>query len=163
MESNSAVLNHRGQTYTLTSLAEKILPKITMEEAKIMDARLKGVSVGQIERRLLEENINKLVFVVCAISGADLPPNESFANILSEQFSEFLVGFGYADLTEEEILVAFRLNAKGTKYPSGLEVDRVSLKGSVFNIDSAAKVLANYMTFRNMLDRRCQNTIDGYE
>jgi hypothetical protein len=109
------------------------------------------------------EGINKLIFVICAISGADLPPNESFATILAEQFAEFLVGYGYSDLTEEEILVSFRMNAKGTKYPSGMEVERVSLKGSVFNIDSAAKVLANYMTFRNMLDRRCQNSIDGYE
>lgn len=107
-------------------------------------------------------SVHKLVFKLCAICGADLPPNETFAAILGEEFVVFITDFGYDNLTESEILLAFRFNAKGTKYPSGTDIEKVNFKGSIFNISSAAKVLANYMDLRNILDRKMQNHIDGY-
>lgn len=137
-----------------------------MEEAKIIDARNNGFSIGQkaaVSKDRTETEIHKLVYRICSITGADLPPTETYATIVAEEFLIFLLNFGFEDLNLEEMLLAFRLNAKGTKYPIGLEVDRINLKGSVFNIDSAAKVLVNYMSFRNQLDRKFQNKIDGYE
>lgn len=134
-----------------------------MEEAKIIDARLSGFSIGQLGREILQTIVHRLVFKICAICGADLPPTEDFAKILAEELIIFLLEFGYSDLTEEEILLSFRLNAKGTRWPGGQDVERISFKGAIFNVDGAAKVLANYMSFRTQLDRRFQNQIDGYE
>ncbi len=75
---------------------------------------------------------------------------------------EYLNEFGYGELTLQEIILAFRLNTHGgLRYPSGLEVERVPFSGVCFNVDFLAKVLANYMAFRNLLDRKFENFLDG--
>ncbi len=96
------------------------------------------------------------------ISGCPLPSTEFFAEIIAEEILEFILNFGYADLTYEEILLALRINSKGGfKHPSGLELDPVPFYGNCFNVDYFAKVMANYQVIRNYVDRKLQNYLDG--
>lgn len=130
-------------------------------EAKIIDARLSGFSLSQIETEKIQ-HIHGLIFKLCSISGAGLPPNEDFAIILAEQFLNYLLEFGYDELTENEVLLAFKMNARGMRYPGGGTVDKV-IFDRLFNVTDAAIILENYMVFRDSLDRKLQNKIDGYE
>ena len=101
---------------------------------------------------------------VASICGCALPNTEFFARFIAEEIATFILDFGYEELTLEELLLAFRFNAKGgMKYPSGTEVDQVPFFGNCVNVDYIAKVLSNYMVFRKVLDRKLQNKIDGYE
>jgi hypothetical protein len=101
---------------------------------------------------------------VAAICGCALPNTEFFAKFIAEEITNFILCFGYADLTLEEILLAFRFNAKaGMKYPNGEQIEPIFFTGCCVNVDYIAKVLANYMSIRIFLDRKLQNKIDGYE
>jgi len=97
-----------------------------------------------------------------AISGCAIPATEFFAEIISEELTEYILNYGYADLTYAEILLALRINSKGGyRYPTGIELEPVVFFGHCFNIDYFAKVISNYMAIRNLLDRKLQNIIDG--
>ena len=98
-----------------------------------------------------------------AISGCQLPHTDFFADFIASELKIFINDFGYSDLTYEEIMLALRLNAKGgLKYASGEYQEQVEFFGSCFNVNFIAKILANYCIFRNALDRKLQNQIDGY-
>lgn len=103
-----------------------------------------------------------LIFKACAISGAELPPTDFFANIVSQEFVNFLLEFGYANYSIEEFLLAYKFNADGIKYPSGNSVEKVYFKG-VLSVNLSADVFSNYKILRDLLDRKLQNKIDGYE
>lgn len=141
----------------LAELTKEILQKITMPEAKMVDARLNGYSISQIEKDNLKSDIDLLVFRLSSISGSELPTNDEFASILADELLIYLLDFGYGDLTIEEIVLSFRFNSKAE-----LVAERILPKGFL-NVMYVARVLENYLLLRNMLDRKLQNHIDGYE
>jgi hypothetical protein len=107
-------------------------------------------------------DIDQILLRGAAISGCALPSTEFFAEIIGEELEIFIKDFGYSELTTEEILLAMRLNSRGDfKYP-GETIEKVIFFGNCFNVEYFSKILYNYMVLRNILDRKIQNTIDGY-
>lgn len=128
----------------------------------VIEARLNGVSFCQIEENKIRWHIDQIMLRGAAVSGCVVPNTEFFAEIIAEELSDFILNFGYSDLTYEELLLALRINAKGGyKYPTGIELEVIPFYGHCFNIDYYSKVLSNYMAIRNLLDRKLQNIIDG--
>src|SRR5580692_199002 len=143
-KSNSEILKHRDKTYTLTELIASY-PKISQQETRIVDARQASIAIEQIDVGELKSKMDFLITRLCAICGAELPQNDFFANVLADEFVDFLTKFGYGNLTIDEVVLAFQLNAAGTRYPMGVDIERIRFSGAYFNIDYAARVLENYM------------------
>lgn len=98
------------------------------------------------------------------IYGCSLPQTEFFAKIIADELQVLLNDFGFCELTEDEILLALRLNYRtGVRVPSGLELEKIYFSGNTFNIFFIASILEKYMTIRNQLDRRFKNLLDGHE
>lgn len=132
-------------------------------EKMIISKRLRGLSFCQLEGNDIRLATDRILLVGAAISGCPLPQTEGFAEILSEEIISFVNDCGYGEYTVEELLLSFRLNAKGgLRFPSGLEVEYVPFAGNCFNVNYFSKVLYGYKTFREILDRKMQNHIDGY-
>jgi hypothetical protein len=147
----------------LKDLAESY-PNMTVLMGQIVDARISGQTIWEYSADDAFKKADEYVAILSAICGARLPQSTFFADTLAREFLIFLTDFGYSEYSFEEILLAFRINAKGAnKYPSGIEVEPIEYKGAHFNIEYAAKVLDNYSKFRNLLDRKFQNHIDGYD
>lgn len=89
-----------------------------------------------------------IIFKVSVICGCQLPTHDAHINALEAEFLIFLHEFGYFNLTVEEILLAFRLNAA---YKLS---ERVEIYGAIFNIDYAGKVLRLYLSERQTLDSK---------
>lgn len=107
--------------------------------------------------------IDQLMIRSVALYGCSLPQSEFLGQFISEETRKFILEFGYPELTLEEILLALMINTKSdVKYPSGLELDQVVFSGVYFNVNFLSKVLYNYSSLRNLLDRKIQNHIDGY-
>lgn len=130
-------------------------------EHKIIKARCNGFSINQLSAQDFKLDTDLLVFKLCAISGADLPGTDFFADIISTELMKYLIDFGYSEFSIEEVLLAFRLNAQGFNYPNGESADKVIFKG-VLNINLLATVLNNYKILRDCLDRKFQNELEGY-
>lgn len=132
--------------------------QMTPTEAKIFEARLTGVSFSQLSEKDLRISVDQIMLRAAAICGCVLPNTEFFAKFISEEISNFIINFGYGEYTLEEILLAFRINAK-LNSDSG----HIHFTGNCINVDYVAKILANYTIYRIVLDRKFQNKIDGYE
>jgi hypothetical protein len=136
---------------------------LTNLDKTICVARLSGESFCYLEGNNLRVATDKIIIKGAAIAGCPMPQTEGFAEILSEEVVIFINDFGYSELTLEEILLAFRINAKGNiKLVSGNELDQVDFVGSNFNITFMGKILNNYLVLRRCVDRKLQNMIDGY-
>jgi hypothetical protein len=157
------ILKHRGKTHFLSELVEAIQNELTPLENKMVFARTNDVPFSDLSEKRLKTEIDQIMVRGAAISGCPLPNTDFFADIIAEEIKIFIMDFGYQDLTVPEIFLAMRMNSRGGfKYPSGLDIEQVQFYGSCFNVDFLSKVLANYMTLRNILDRKFQNHIDGY-
>lgn len=122
-----------------------------------------GLSFCQLEPNDVRVATDKILLKGAAICGCKLPQTEGFAEVISDEITIFILEHGYSQLTEEEIFLSLRINARGElKFPSGVEVEQVQFSGNSMNIDYLSKVLSNYMKLRNILDRKFQNHIDGY-
>jgi len=121
------------------------------------------MAFSQLDEQELKTAADAIILKAAAISGCSTPETELFADVLTKEMVLYLNGFGFGNLTIEEIFLALRLNTKGElRYPSGLEIEKVHFSGSCFNIDYLSKVLSNYMAVRNNLDGVLRNKIDGY-
>lgn len=161
-QSLAAILKHREKTHLLEELETESL-KLTEVERMIIKARLSGLSFCQFEEKELKEKSDMLILSTAAVSGCSLPQTDFFADLIVSELIIFLRKFGYGELTYEELLLAIRINCKGgLRFPSGLEIERISNIGNCFNIDYLARVLSNYMALRNILDGKFKNRIDGY-
>jgi len=137
---------------------------MTEVEAKILKARNSGLSFCQIEEGLIRATLDQVMLRGAAIYGCPLPQTEFFAGYIASELQILIKDFGFEELTEEEILLALRLNyCGGVKFPSGVEIEKITFSGNTFNIFFIASVLEMYMKLRNILDRKCENLIDGYE
>lgn len=137
--------------------------KMTAIENKIIDKRLIGLSFCQLDDDSLKTSVDELILKASAITGCALPHTEFFADILTKEIVSYINEFGYGELTIDEIIFSLRLNAKGKlKWPSGVEIEQIKFSGNNFNIDFFANVLFNYFQLRDILDRKCQNFLDGH-
>lgn len=147
----------------LSELPEEIALILNNHEKKVIKARLTDCSFSQIEEKYIQWHIDQVMIRAAAIGGCAIPNTDFFAQIIGEELLDFIVNFGFGELTYEEIILAFKLNATGAvRFPSGDYMDRVTFSGTCFNIDYLSKILSNYMLLRNSLDRKIQNKIDGY-
>ncbi len=89
------------------------------------------------------------IFKISAISGFTLSSSEKFADILNDEFLLMLEEYGFSELTFEEIVTAFRINAQGSyRTNGGHTVETVMPYSTFFSITYAANVLKNYLTIR---------------
>lgn len=136
--------------------------KLTDNEKKIIDLRISGLSVLETP---IDESIvlsDLCIFKTSAICGFSLSTSKEFADILNEEFRILLLDFGFSNLTFDEIIMAFRMNARGGyRYSgSGDFIQRVNSYSSFFSIDYAAQVLNNYMAIRNAIDSKIKDFIE---
>ncbi len=132
--------------------------QMTAAEKKICKSRQVGYSFSQLDDDDRRVAVDQIMIRAAAICGCVLPTTEFFATFIAEEISIFLLEYGYEELTLEEILLSFRLNAK-----ENTDVDYVQFFGNCINVDYVAKVLGRYIIQRKLLDRKFQNKIDGYE
>lgn len=138
--------------------------KLSKIENLIIDARCQGMSINQISQEDLTIELDDVVLRLSAITGCPLPNTNLFAQAIIDELRIFINDFGYKEFTLNEFMLAFRINAHGSiKHPNGEEMETIKFTGSSLNIDYIAKVLNNYRIIRNLLDRKLQNQLDGYE
>jgi len=136
---------------------------LTKVELLIIECRKKGASFVEMTDKDRRVALDKIIVKTAAISGCPLPNTDFFADIVCEEMYEFMLEFGYEELTLAEISFALRMNMKvGLKYPNGIEIETIPFSGHCFNVTYISKILSNYMQLRNLLDRKLQNYIDGY-
>lgn len=129
----------------------------------IVDARISGLSFCELSEADQSIIATDIVATASAITGCNTPGTEFFFDRLRREIITFVLNFGFRELTEDEIYLALRLNARGgLRMPSGVEIETIPFFGNTFNIDYFSKVLSNYLSLRNLLDRKLQNEIDGY-
>lgn len=159
----AAILKHRQKSYLLKDIEGEI-KKLTEAEVKIIQARSVGLSFCEIEQGSVRAVIDQIMLRGAAIYGCTLPQTEFFATFIAEEMEAMILGYGFSELTEAEIVLALRLNCiSGIKFPSGLEIEKVPFTGGTFNVYFISNVLEKYMRIRNMLDAKIQNQIDGYQ
>lgn len=158
----AGILNHRGKKLWLRELMP--IGTMTQVEEKIVDARCYGKSFFEMNESELRHAVDQIMLRGAAISGCPLPQTEFFAGYIAEELIIFINDFGYKELTFNEILLAIRLNScGGLSFSSGLGIDPIQFFGTSFNVDYISKVLSNYISIRRQLDRKFQNSIDGYK
>lgn len=147
----------------LAELPETSQMRITEVERRIVESRLDGLSVSQLDESATRTTADQIMLQAAAIIGCPTPETEFFAEVVSNTMMNYLKRFGFGELTLAEIILAIELNTQaGLRFPSGLEVEKVPFFGVCFNIDFLSRILSNYMIFRNNLDRKFENFIDGY-
>jgi hypothetical protein len=156
------VIIHRQKTHLLDSF-DPIATKQSDVDKKIISARLTGDAFGDLDESILNSVYADLLVKIACITGAELPVSESMSKYLVGELDAFLIEFNYAELTEEEILLAFRFNCGNyLRNAGGDYVDNIPLFGKYLSVDYISKVLYNYSVVRFQLDRKLQNFIDGY-
>src|SRR5258706_8598157 len=104
------------QTQQTTRLWDKINLQTDLQlnlirnEKEIVVATKTGLPVKSLNDKELSVAATGLIFKIAVISGCNLPSNENYINALESEFLLFIKS-RYADLTVEEILTAFRMNA----------------------------------------------------
>lgn len=122
-----------------------------------------SLSISLLDKKDLLEGFDEVLFKITAITGIGLPNTDLLIKFLKEQIIDFLLEFGYEDLTIEEISLAFMINAENNlQTPSGIELQYIENFGKYINVYHFSKIVHNYMAIRNLLDRKIQNQIDGY-
>ena len=121
------------------------IKKLTEAEVKIIQARSVGLSFCEIEQGSVRAVIDQIMLRGAAIYGCTLPQTEFFATFIAEEMEAMILGYGFSELTEAEIVLALRLNCiSGIKFPSGLEIEKVPFTGGTFNVYFISNVLEKY-------------------
>lgn len=106
---------------------------------------------------------DELLLQSSAIHGVKPPDSQLFSEIISTEIEEMITSGGFSSLGYEEILFAIRLNAwHDFDLPGSLDVERIKFFGAFISPDFLSRVLKNYVTIRNFLDRKLKNFIDGF-
>ncbi len=133
----------------LTDLKNE-LKDLPADELRIIDARSQGYSLSEYNEEEFEAVMTGIIFNISVICGCQLPTHEAHINALEKEFKIFLRQNHYTQLTAEEVLTAFRMNANGQ-----LE-EYVKTFGAIFNIDFAGSVLSQYFNKRFSLDYKLE-------
>jgi len=138
--------------------------KLTEVEIKILEARQDGFSFAQLDKAHVRLAADKIILKAAAICGCPTPETDFFAEILTTEIDDYINQFGFGELTVSEIILSMRLNTShNLKKPPHLEVFAIAFSGACINVDFLSKMLGNYLIYRNSLDRKLQNFIDGHE
>ncbi len=137
--------------------------KLKDYQKKIIELRINGLTILELPANEVKVLIDVTIFKVSAISGFALATTPEFADVLNEEFRILLSEYGFDNLTFDEIVTAFRMNARGGyRHQSGEMIEKVKSYSQFFSIDFAADVLNKYMTHRNVLDSLIKNELEGY-
>ena len=117
-------------------------PKLNNTDRVIIKSRLIGDAICDIPKEQLSVLSDVSIFKISAICGFTLPSSEKFADILNEEFLIMLMEFGFSELTFDEIISAFRINAQGTYRTNGGDtIETVIPYSTFFSINYAEAVL----------------------
>lgn len=155
-------MKHRGSTYLLKDFkGDRTLFKEI--DNLVFDARC--ADEKPIEDCSEAENTTKVAEVILragSIYGFKPFPTEMYLDDVSLAVVDYLLKFGFGGLLWSEINLALMINSKpNIKYPSGEDYEAPISKSSYFNLQYLAKVLDNYMIFRNNLDEIIRKMFDG--
>ncbi len=124
-------------------------PNLNNTDRIIIKSRMIGEAVCDINKSELSILSDVCIFKISAISGFSLPSSEKYADILNEEFLIMLNEYGFSELTFEEIISAFRINAQGNYRTNGGDtIGTVIPYSTFFSINYAAAVLNNYVRIR---------------
>lgn len=138
------------------------MTNLSQVEKIIVELRCNGKSIFDLTEEDKKIFASEVIVTGASIAGCAMPNTEFFLDRLVKEVITFLIQFGYKELTEDEIFFAIRLNSNTQlKLPAGIEVEKISFFGSVFNVDYLSMVLSNYMTIRNLLDSKVRNKLRG--
>lgn len=126
-------------------------------ELKIVKARQVGVALSDLSPDEFDVALTGIIFNISVICGCQLPTHEAHVNALEKEFTVFLKEFAFDNLTSEEILTAFRMNANFQLR------EKIETYGAIFNIDFASKVLSQYRSNRHNLDYKISQIFEQKE
>ena len=133
--------------------------RLTQIELKILEARIG--SDGNIADS--EDFGEELLLKTSAIHGVKIPDSVGFSEILSGEIENMILEGDFSILSYEEVLLAIRINANSSfQFPSSTDVEKVKFYGNFVSPEFISKILLNYMTVRNELDKKLKNFIDGF-
>lgn len=125
-------------------------------ESDIVLAAKSGPPIKNLNEKELSITATGLIFKIAVISGCTLPSNDNYINALESEFILFLKK-KYPDLTSEEILTAFRMNAN-------MELgEKIEKYGEIFSLDYVGKVLFYYMVNRRQTETRIREYLEKKE
>lgn len=143
-------------------MPKTLQPKNEIDK-KILKARCSGLSFCELNEDDSRVATDKIMFTGAAASGSALPQTEFFAKFIADVLIDFINNFGYEELTLDEILLAIMINADGrTRTISGEHLEQIEFTGVCFNVGYISKILKNYKTLRDSLDRQLENKLNGY-
>lgn len=127
-------------------------------EDKIVAARETGVALCDFNDDELSIATTGLIFKISAITGSQLPTHEAHINALEGELIIFLREYNsYKELTIEEVMTAFRMNA-------AFQFDeKIEDYGKIFNVEFVGKVLQQYCKKRNLLEYKLKDAIQEQE
>jgi hypothetical protein len=107
------------------------------------------------------DQLEAILDTISALCGYPIQKNKiGLLNALKTHLTQF----GFAELTDKEITLAFHLNCEiGLKYPSGMEQEIIYNHSLELSVMYIAKVLSMYMNYRKILIRKLENDLNGYE
>jgi hypothetical protein len=141
----------------------KELKKKNKFDELISNARNSGLSFSEMNELETRVAIDQIMFKGAAICGCPLPQTELFAKYIAEEIKNYILDFGYSELTLDEIVLAFRINiGHRIKNSLGDDLICVDFYGHAINVSFIGKVLANYLVIRKSLDSRILTLLDGY-
>ena len=137
--------------------------KLTSYDRQIIEARTDGFSFCEMSQDEMTWSIDQILVRGVAIYGCTVPDSDFLAGFFNEEFTRFIVEFGYSEFTLQEILFAMQLNCQpDVSYPSGNHVEPIPFSGVYFNVAFLAKILNQYKHLRAGVERKIQNYLDGY-
>lgn len=131
----------------------KTLKKI---DNQIIHARTTGYSFCQLDNSGTKLFLDSVLIKGSAMYGCALPSTTFFADVISEEISTFLDDFEFNSYTEQEVLLALRLNY------SGKFEETIQFSGNTMNTCFLSKILSQYAALRNQLDRKIENHLEGF-
>jgi hypothetical protein len=139
---------------------EKI--RLKPHQEMILNARVKNLALIQNNSEELTEKFNDLLPKICIITGMSMPEGQ-MAELTKAEIISFLLDFGYKLLNEDEVMLAFRINAQGNaRFSDGSYLTPISPIGEYLNVFYCGRVLSNYMILRNTFDSEIRNIMNGY-
>jgi len=122
-----------------------------------------GLSLNQIEDKILMDEFDETLYRISKISGVDVKSDEIDFELLKEELIIYLKNFGYLNYTVEEILLAVRLNSTPQYFQKNvLDVEKIKCSVKYLNVSYLSEVLANYSQLRVLVEKKVKNIIDGY-
>jgi hypothetical protein len=154
-------LSHRTQKFPISEFSgTKGLQR--MDEL-VIQAMCEGERFSEMSDVEISSALDKVIFRCAAITGAEMPTSELFANEIKDALHSMIVDSGYEDLTLKEIFLALQLNMHhDLKTPDVVDSVKIEFVGRCVHANFISKVLRVYMEIKKFTIRTLQNKIDGY-